>query len=346
MDVVIGMLLAIIVLWVALRALPAGAEGRLPLPYLIALIPFLWIPALLLAVVAVVLGCRPLAVAAVALAVIVALRVPLYRLSLRGTSRETKREIYCETHPEASDTTARGHDEQPGAPITVMTLNCRFGRADADAIMDAVRAHDVDVLALQELTADLVGALDAAGIRDVLPHRQLGEDRPTDNGGFNGLWTRLAPVDSTSSSVDIPAADVPMITVSSDDGSAGTVIAFASAHTKSPMRGCRAWSQGIIGLGQLARRHDIVTPQATVVLGDLNCGIDHPSFRRLLAAGFRDAGMAATRRPGMTFPSWLVWPRIELDHVLMSGWIDAERVETLTIPGSDHLATVASLRIR
>ena len=163
MTIALGTALALLVLWWALRFLPAGAEGRLPLPYLIALIPFLWIPALLLVVVAVVLGCWPLAVAAVALAVIVALRVPLYRLSLRGTSRETKRETYCETHPEASDTTARGHDEQPGAPITVMTLNCRFGRADADAIMDAVRAHDVDVLALQELTADLVGALDAAG---------------------------------------------------------------------------------------------------------------------------------------------------------------------------------------
>lgn len=345
MTIALGTALALLVLWWALRFLPAGAEGRLPLPYLIALIPFLWIPALLLAVVAVVLGCWPLAVAAVALAVIVALRVPLYRLSLRGTSRETKRETYCETHPEASDTTARGHDEQPGAPITVMTLNCRFGRADADAIMDAVRAHDVDVLALQELTADLVGALDAAGIRDVLPHRQLGEDRPTDNGGFNGLWTRFAPVVAASSSAQIPAADVPMIVASpTRNGRPGNApdaaIAFASAHTKSPMRGCRAWSQGIVGLGRLALQ------RAAVVLGDLNCGIDHPSFRKLLAAGFRDASMSALRKPMVSFPSWLAWPRIELDHVLISGGIDAERVETLTIHGSDHLATVAALRIR
>ena len=345
MTIALGTALALLVLWWALRFLPAGAEGHLPLPYLIALIPFLWIPALLLAVVAVVLGCWPLAVAAVALAVIVALRVPLYRLSLHGTSRETKRETYCETHPEASDTTARGYDEQPDAPITVMTLNCRFGRADADAIMDAVRAHDVDVLALQELTADLVGALDAAGIRDVLPHRQLGEDRPTDNGGFNGLWTRLAPVAAASSSAQIPAADVPMIVASpTRNGQSAdvpdSVIAFASAHTKSPMRGCRAWSQGIVGLGRLALQ------RAAVVLGDLNCGIDHPSFRKLLAAGFRDASMSALRKPMVSFPSWLAWPRIELDHVLISGGIDAERVETLTIHGSDHLATVATLHMR
>lgn len=345
MTIALGTALALLVLWWALRFLPAGAEGRLPLPYLIALIPFLWIPALLLAVVAVVLGCWPLAVAAVALAVIVALRVPFHRLSQRGTSRETKRETYCETHPETSDTTAYGHDEQPGAPITVMTLNCRFGRADADAIMDAVRTHDVDVLALQELTAGLVAALDAAGIRDMLPHRQLGEDRPTDNGGFNGLWTRLAPVAAASSSAQIPAADVPVIVASPTRNgqpadAPDSAIAFASAHTKSPMRGCRAWSQGIVGLGRLALQ------RATVVLGDLNCGIDHPSFRKLLAAGFRDASMSALRKPMVSFPSWLAWPRIELDHVLISGGIDAERVETLTIHGSDHLATVAALRIR
>lgn len=345
MTIALGTALTLLVLWWALRFLPAGAEGHLPLPYLIALIPFLWTPALLLAVVAAVLGCWPLAVAAVALAVIVALRVPLHRLSLRETSRETKRETYCETHPDTSDTTAYGHDEHPDAPITVMTLNCRFGRADADAIMDAVRAHDVDVLALQELTADLVGALDAAGIRDVLPHRQLGEDRPTDNGGFNGLWTRLAPVVAASSSAQIPAADVPMIVASPTRNgrpadAPDAAIAFASAHTKSPMRGCRAWSRGIVGLGRLALQ------RATVVLGDLNCGIDHPSFRKLLAAGFRDASMSALRKPMVSFPSWLAWPRIELDHVLISGGIDAERVETLTIPGSDHLATVAALRIR
>ena len=345
MTIALGTALALLVLWWALRFLPAGAEGHLPLPYLIALIPFLWIPALLLAVVAVVLGCWPLAVAAVALAVIVVLRVPLHRLSLRETSRETKRETYRETHPDTSDTTARGYDEQPDAPITVMTLNCRFGRADADAIMDAVRAHDVDVLALQELTADLVGALDAAGIRDVLPHRQLGEDRPTDNGGFNGLWTRLAPVAAASSSAQIPAADVPMIVASPTRNgqpadAPDSAIAFASAHTKSPMRGCRAWSQGIVGLGRLALQ------RAAVVLGDLNCGIDHPSFRKLLAAGFHDASMSALRKPMVSFPSWLAWPRIELDHVLISGGIDAERVETLTIPGSDHLATVATLHMR
>jgi len=38
-------------------------------------------------------------------------------------------------------------------------------------VVDLVRAHDVDVLSLQELTLQAVGALDAAGLAELLPHR-------------------------------------------------------------------------------------------------------------------------------------------------------------------------------
>ena len=37
-----------------------------------------------------------------------------------------------------------------------MTLNCRYGKASADAIIAAVRERHIDVLALQELSTDLI----------------------------------------------------------------------------------------------------------------------------------------------------------------------------------------------
>lgn len=58
-----------------------------------------------------------------------------------------------------------------------MTLNCRYGRANAAAIVSAVKEHDVAVLALQELTDDLVAALDEDGLSDLLPYRQLGRTK-------------------------------------------------------------------------------------------------------------------------------------------------------------------------
>ena len=80
--------------------------------------------------------------------------------------------------------------------------------------------------------------LERGGLHRILPYRQLGTPREkTDNGGFNGIWSRTKPKRGTHGIVSIPAADVPGIMLQTDDG---TSVAFASAHTKSPMRGCRS----------------------------------------------------------------------------------------------------------
>ncbi|NEG69782.1 hypothetical protein F6S87_04010 [Bifidobacterium sp. BRDM6] len=341
-----------------------------------------------------------------------------------------------------------------------MTLNCRYGRANATEIVRAVRERDVAVLALQEMSPELVDELDAAGIDELLPFRQLGDATPSDNGGFNGLFLRVKPESSTPTGVAIPAADVPTVTVPVTDTEA---VVIASAHPKSPMRGCRDWSAGIIGLGELADRVeknnraylriDDVTPATTftgkptfatgsvdgqsfreagkatgndsrdlddssggtqpaaaddvrvaaigdrsrstveldeanavhvaegakasdvklsdllaqrdadrrraagtadnrptrelvaVVMGDLNSSIVHPSFRKLLQSGFKDAVLVQATGPQTTFPSWLPWPRIVLDHILFTGRLAPKDVESFRVDGSDHLALAATLHL-
>lgn len=455
----LSLILLLLAAWTALRFLPAGAEGRQPLPYMIALIPFLWIPALVCAAVAGVLSYWWVCAAAIAEAVVVtALQAPYWRRRFAGTWLESllrrhrtgrgdgdgtdRRDASpydtsaCDTAPSVASTSATTRSittvasatvptgttmasgaapsgtiptgtalsgaasrtvspsvttpttaVQPAEPyrcplarFTVMTLNCRYGRANAEAIVAAVRTHSVAVLALQELTAGLVEDLETNGLSLLLPYRQLGQEKLSDNGGFNGIWTRFMPEDMTPAAVDIPAADVPSVTVAfpqpvpeyeivdgdgrerpeasgpdadrtgtvgtgADAGQQGTVmVTFASAHPKSPMRGCRAWSDGIIGLGALARpRFDGVDRCDCVVLGDLNSGLHHPSFRRLLAQGFHDADLSIAQGPTMTFPSWIPWPRIELDHVLCTDGVTAGHIESFRIDGSDHLAVAVSL---
>ena len=102
--------------------------------------------------------------------------------------------------------------------------------------MEAVKRYDIAVLALQELTENLIAELDAAGLADLLPYRQLGEVKESDNGGFNGVWIRVEPSDASPVTVVIPAADVPGLCFPIDSMRS---ITFASAHPKSPMRGCR-----------------------------------------------------------------------------------------------------------
>ena len=158
---------------------------------------------------------------------------------------------------------------------------------------------------------------------------------------INGIWIRIEPSDTSPITAVIPAADVPGVCFPID---AMRGITFVSAHPKSPMRGCRDWSAGIIGLGELAtsqKQGDI-----TVVLGDLNSGTDHPSFRKLLDAGFQDAALTEAKGRRATFPSWLPWPRLILDHILFTAGLTASDVRSFTVNGTDHLALAATLTLK
>ena len=79
--------------------------------------------------------------------------------------------------------------------VRVLTLNSRGGSADPDALLAALRQHAVDVLAIQELTWDLVHRLDEAGLGGLLPHTHL-DPRPDapgagcGPGGRSPHWSR------------------------------------------------------------------------------------------------------------------------------------------------------------
>ena len=159
MIIALWIALIICVVWIALGEMPAGWDGRLPLPYLIALIPLLWIPTLVIAVAGFALHESALGGVAAVVCLASLLRKIAYwmeNLNSPNTAQRVaeklakKRETSRETGDEAVAESAK-HGR-----FRVMTLNCRFGRANAAAIVSAVKKHDIAVLALQELTDDLV----------------------------------------------------------------------------------------------------------------------------------------------------------------------------------------------
>ena len=365
-------------LWAALSLLPAGADAHMPLPYLIALVPLLWVPTIAVAVAAIVMREWGLLCGAIAAGLLSQMheagywtnyslnrsilqlvqrsssssKTPAHRqpttAELLATIRETRRETDITARETASDVLSER--TSAAATINVMTLNCRYGRADAKSIVAMVLSRNITVLALQELTHELVQALNDNGLDLLLPYHQLGEDHSDqDNGGFNGIWIRVDPQSSEQSAVSIDAADVPSITIPVD---ATRDITFASAHPKSPMRGTHAWSAGIIGLGNLAtaataeRSNSSSTRNITVILGDLNSSMAHPSFRALLKSGFIDANISVGQGAQRTFPSWLPWPRIVLDHVIATSGATFTDVKSTRIEHTDHLALTATLTIR
>lgn len=331
MTTILSAVAIIALLWTTLSALPAGLEARMPLPYMIALTPLLWVPLMILAAVA----AWQHEWTAMSLLIVVALIASSQRINYWGTSIDPagkRKESHCETTRETLS-----------PQFSVMTMNCRYGRADAAEIIRNIRERNISVLALQEVTDDLITRLTEADINELLPYHQFGDAKETDNGGFNVIYSRYEPSAAVPNVVSIPAADVPAITLKT---SGNRTVTLCSAHPKSPMRGCADWSAGILGLRELARAKSVSNRNIVVVMGDLNSSTDHPSFRALLKSGFKDASLIQAAGPNLTFPSWLKWPRIELDHVLFTPGLKPSGVKSFEVEGTDHLALTATLALR
>ena len=351
---------AVIAIWMALRHIPSRWDVYRPLPELIALIPLVWIPTAVILLVCVLVGAVPQGITAAALLCVQGLWHAAMLLDMPGPL------LRLTGLPERRSTAE--HGTHSGDALHVMTLNCRFGRADPISVIRTVRDNHIDVLALQEVTPELLQSLETAGLGTELSYAVTGASRDDDNGGSNALLLRVEANSSEESSITLPAAAIPTATLTLGE----TSIRFASAHPKSPGRGGRFWHQGIQSLGELGgspsywdseptssdawsdqqipasaktRRASAVE---TVLLGDLNSSLYHPVFRSLLrTSSFFDASYELGKGYHYTFPSSWRWipALIEIDHVLLTPGLRPVAMKSLPIPGSDHRALVASIRV-
>ncbi len=88
-----------------------------------------------------------------------------------------------------------------------------------------------------------------------------------------------------------------------------------------------------------------LTGPTVLVGGDFNSTPDTAQFRTILNQGFSDAANQAGAGFTPTWPAdrWFP-PLITIDHVLTRGAV-ATSVDSVEIPGSDHRALVASIRV-
>lgn len=217
-----------------------------------------------------------------------------------------------------------------GQQVRLMTANLLVGIADARFIVQEVRKRNVDVLALQELTPDMVSDLDRAGLRQVLPNRVF-LDEP--GGSGSGLASRfplsqrnLTPPGSLQQAgalVDLPGKDIEVVSV----------------HPLPPVvtDGPEAWQRELAGLP---------APDSTgairVLAGDFNATLDHVGMTRLLNKGYVDAADQVGKGLIHTWPSDSgFWPPpVTIDHVLVDSKILVDTVDVFDVPGSDHRAVV------
>lgn len=217
-----------------------------------------------------------------------------------------------------------------GQQVRLMTSNLLTGIADARFIVQEVRKRNVDILAMQELTPEMVRDLERAGLGQVLPNRVFLAEP---GGSGSGIASRfplsrrnLTPPGSLQQAgalVDLPGKDIEVVSV----------------HPLPPVvtAGPEAWQRELAGLP---------APDSTgairVLAGDFNATLDHVGLTRLLNKGYVDAADQVGKGLIHTWPgnSGFWPPPVTIDHVLVDAKCLVDTVDVFDVAGSDHRAVV------
>lgn len=218
--------------------------------------------------------------------------------------------------------------------LVVLSANLRYGHADWDRLVQAVIHTGADAVVLLEVTPAALEALDAGPLPELLPHRAR-------TGPEHVLATLVLTADPHTELTEDPPGlvDGVPVQVHSPQGE----WRLMGAHPGSPaLSGSRRWWFDLRGVSEWVARQPPEVP--LVVAGDLNSSHDHPAFRRV-ADGMQDvhrqvgAGWVRTWPVGTRVP-----PLVHLDHVLVRH-LQVVDAGTEELPGSDHLAVWARLRL-
>ncbi|MFG1694639.1 endonuclease/exonuclease/phosphatase family protein [Nonomuraea sp. NPDC049309] len=234
---------------------------------------------------------------------------------------------------------AFGDDAAPagGRPLRVLTINLNGGRGDAAVVTELVRRLNVDVLSLQELTWSSMVRLNAAGLNDLLPYHVSVPDVRGPQG--SGIYSRH-PLRERKGLFQPVGHHMPVAEVSLPGGSPVEVVVV---HPVAPVpRTVPEWHAGVASLPPAP-----TSGPPRILAGDFNATLDHAVFRDLLATGYTDAagstgnGLVPTWPHGRSLP-----PLVAIDHVLTDSRAGAVATRIFDIPGSDHRALFADLRVR
>ena len=221
-----------------------------------------------------------------------------------------------------------------GPELVVMQSNILFGKADPGAVVGAVRDNNVDVLTVEELTVDSIVGLRGAGLEERLPYFYL--EPAQSGGGGTGIYSRY-PLRDTKKYDGFIMSNISAIM---EHPQRGPMPVFAF-HPIPPNIDFGAWSAEMREVDEILA----ATSAPAIVGADFNATHDHSAYRALLDGAFASAADQTGDGVLLTYPSDRRWgPVIGIDHILVAGGV-AEQIRTLTIPGSDHRAVLATIRM-
>ncbi|MBN6035071.1 endonuclease/exonuclease/phosphatase family protein [Amycolatopsis sp. 195334CR] len=226
-------------------------------------------------------------------------------------------------------------EEQPavtGRDLRVMASNLFVGRAEAQSIVELVRANQVEVLSLLELSPAMVEDLDRAGLFTLLPHRVL---HPIRGGAGSGLVSKYPLTEAQlagPSKLRQPSARVEF-----GDGSGVEIVAV---HPMPPVESPVDWKAELAGLPEPTADLPV-----RILAGDFNATFDHASFRELIDAGYADAADELGKGFRPTWPGKLFPPPVTIDHILVDDRVAVRDFQVFDVAASDHDAVYAQLTV-
>ncbi len=230
-----------------------------------------------------------------------------------------------------------GSPEDAGpTEFTVMTLNLQFGGADAAQVVDIVRESGVQVLSVQELTANEQASLERAGLAVVLPYRYTA---PRDRASGTGMWSAF-PMSART-----PLTGTWLENLSASVRTPGGPVTVVALHAGAPL----SLDHGRADMDAQTIVDQVAPLQAPlIVAGDFNATRDNRFIRQLEGQGFTDSATAAGAGLIRTWPTDMspLPPIVGIDHVMTRGLPHAVSARTVSVAGTDHLGLVVRLPVR
>ena len=232
---------------------------------------------------------------------------------------------------------APGHVDRtaPGdGRLRLVTANVLMVHHDPERLIDDLIATDPDIIVLQEVDPRWAAILGRTSELDAWEYRHIDPEE----GSFGVAMFSRVP--ATLTTEDLQGIKLGRMDLEVD----GRPLTIYDVHTLPPRgdRYAQVWTEQMADLALRAQHSD--TP--VVFAGDFNATRHHPSYRRLLRSGLRDAHAIAGRSSAKTWPNGLFpAPSLRLDHVLVGDGVRVHGVSETAPNGSDHLPIVVDLSL-
>lgn len=218
-----------------------------------------------------------------------------------------------------------------GQAIRVLSLNCWWGRAEPEWVVDLVRRERVDLFAAQELGFEI-----AEAVADELPFGELVPDA-----GFAGMGIAArAPIACARIPLGYREAHRAVLDPKDWPG-LPRPLDVVGVHIQAP-HAPRPFPSIAVRHRQMSRleRFFATEPsEARVVVGDYNATPAWGVYRRMRRL-FDDAAILCARREGTRVePTWgpTAGSRrlLRIDHAMVRG-VEVTGFRVVRVPGSDH----------